>query len=290
MLTVIGANITVARYAHSLLPNRFASWQIFGVTQFIALVAAVLLFIFYGWPWAVALLVVSLITYFLLRWFSASIKKLREEDREVIDYSEQVLAALSALDVQINHVLGHLMDPHDLQNIPHEVEDAMRFLLYTLAKALELGPGDDSHLSVILATEGRMEMLAAQGVSGTRGAAIGDKFSYSPHPVRGTAGLTAERLETVYIPDLADGKNPDADYWVRLEPNESKKGSIICVPVRREIADTPEEQILAVLSITSIQTGTFDSEDIRAMIDTFVEKAETLIYGLRVAQSLETEL
>jgi hypothetical protein len=279
---VIADNIAIFGLAHSFAGGRYVGWQVFVVSQFVAALIAGIIWFFFDWPWAVFVFAVSLIVYLLVIWLWRQGEKAREEDQGLATWSQTIFWSSEAIDIQINHIFGHVVAKGDADVVNAEVREALEYVLNRMAASLDLGPGHDSHLSIVQAANGRFKVLATQGVSVIREGRIPSEFGYPPQQTRGVAGLAAMRMEIVCISDLSDPGNPDTDYWERLDSSEQKQGSLICVPIISKLPESGEQELFGVLSITSIKEGTFDSETDQDLIGAFAEKAETLIYALRL--------
>lgn len=203
---------------------------------------------------------------------------LKRRDTKGIKMGQGFLEALHRIDLQTTYVLHLFSKTGATPALAKAINTALSFILTQVALILKVEVDkDQSHLSLLLAREGKFKVIAQTGVTPKHVAFIEKYFSYE-NGGNGLAGKSAARGQVIYIPDLSDESNLDVKSWIRVGEDEDKEGSIICYPMIRGVGEEDGHVPLAVLSVTSIRKKAFDPELVTNMFRLISPRIEELIY------------
>lgn len=207
------------------------------------------------------------------------------KNKKGVEFGESFINATYTIDLELNFILsrlGKIVGEEILRSVDH----GLSHILDIIAQVLDLDPEDDeSHISLLLAENGRFRIIAKKSIPLHRISFIEQNFRYG-REVLGVAGRAATILQTIYIPDVSDENNPYFHDWIPVERGEQKKGSLYCLPLKRDVGANNEEP-LAVLSITSKRINAFDPEIVQDFLSPIVAKIEMFIYILELQNRLD---
>ena len=203
-------------------------------------------------------------------------------DRKGIKFGEKFIASMYTIDLQNNYILHLLNQGAGKPTLHRAIENSLFHILDEITRVLKLHPEeDDSHLSLLKASEGRFKVICQRGIPAYRIGQIEEIFRYGTEVV-GVAGRVASILKIIYVPDLSDEENQFAKDWVPIEPDEKKEGSLICLPIKGGAGEDGKETVLGVLSVSSKRTNAFDSKTVPNSLSRITAKVETLIYIMQM--------
>jgi hypothetical protein len=229
-------------------------------------------------------IVMGHLVYWMIGGYSDARLALRRLEK-VIEDVRGVLVDFAQLDGQIAYLLWHFMDG-DHEKFAENYHGAMIFALDQLVSSLSSASGNRINASILIANkdvDGFFKVVGCSNIAAYLVPEMERRFKYGNTlaDVEGIAGLVAHRGEDVYIPDLTDKSNRDAEKWVPLYGGDKREGSILCTPIMRLGDRTNEWLALVSLSSPSKKAFAFDVSD--GFFRSFENKIKALLYIRAIA-------